>query len=545
MEDIIAVVALHRPGPLGSGMVDDFVERRHGHQAIPEMDPAMADILRDTCGIITYQEQIMRVANRVAGMPLCEALTMIKAIGKKNRPKIEEYRKQFVAGAVKHGMTPERAEEIFNLIREFAGYGFNRAHATAYAFLAYRTAFLKANYPVEFAAAGMTCDMGVVDKVVNHIQDCRRLGISVLPPSVNESMPYFTVSGGGAIRYGLAALRGIGARATEAIVREREKNGPFRGLEELCSRVDHSALNRAGVETLIRAGALDCLPGARAQMAAHLEAAMRIGQQMQKDRRQGQMNLFDMFGASDGEAAADALPDVEEWPSRDMLAYEKDALGFYMSGHPLVEHQRLLEPLSSCAVGELGEQPGESGQTLGGMVVSVRRITARNGKPMAHIEFEDLTGKVRCVVFNEPYSRYGDLLKEEAILFIQGKVDRSMERVSFQVENVIRLEEARSRLAGSATIMLERAGLEEESLQALRKLCDRHSGAAPLALHIHMPDGRAVRIRAGRDMAVAVSEAFEADLEALVGQGRLRLTPTPYEPRGNGGKWRGGQWNDE
>ena len=545
MGDIIALLALYRPGPLGSGMLDAYIERRHGRQPIPEMHPDMAVILEDTFGIITYQEQIMRICNRVADVPLCDALTLIKAIGKKRADKIETGRAAFIEGAVKNGMTEDRAQEIFNLISEFAGYGFNRAHATAYAFLAYRTAYLKANYPVEFAAAGMTCDMGVVPKLVKHIEDAAHLGIEVLGPSVNESMPYFTVTGDGHIRYGLAALRGVGVRATEALVAERDANGPYRSLDDFCSRVDLGAINRAAVEALVKAGAMDGLPGARAQKLAHLEAAMRVGQRLQKDRRQGQMSLFDAFGAPEDEAPEDDLPDIEEWAPLDLLAYEKEALGFYMSGHPLVQHRETLEQLASCRVGDLDGQAAESGHTLGGMVASVKRTTTKKGDPMARIEFEDLSGKVGAVVFPGAFQRCGGMLQEGAILFVQGTVDKSMDRVGFKVEEVVSLEDGRARLTAGASIRLERTGLERDGLVQLRRVCERHAGPTPLAIDIGMPEGHRVRIRAGREMKVAVSERFTEDLAALIGPNRLRLIPQRYEPpsnsRGNGGWGRRGR----
>ena len=545
MGDIIAVVALYRPGPLGSGMLDEYIERRHGRQAIPEMHPAMADILEDTFGILTYQEQIMQICNRVADVPLCDALTMIKAIGKKKLDTIEKGREAFTEGAVKNGMADERAQEIFNLIREFAGYGFNRAHATAYAFLAYRTAYLKANYPVEFAAAGMTCDMGVVAKLVKHIEDAGRLGIEVLGPSINESMPYFTVTDAGHIRYGLAALRGVGLGATEALVAERDAHGPYASLDDFCSRVDLSAVNRAAVEALIKAGAMDCLPGNRAQKAAHLEAAMRVGQRLQKDRRQGQMSLFDAFGAPEDESLEDDLPHIEEWAPLDLLTHEKEALGFYMSGHPLVQHRETLEQLSTCRIGDLDRQPAESGQTLGGMVVTLKRTTTKKGDPMARIEFEDLSGKVGAVVFPGAFQRFGGQLHEGAILFIQGTVDKSMDRVGFKVDEVVALDEAPARLTAGASIRIERTGLEREGLAQLRRVCERHAGPTPLAIDIGMPDGHRVRIRTGQDIKVAVSDRFTEDLAALIGPNRLRLTPSRYEPpsnsRGAGGWGRRGR----
>ncbi|HRU04235.1 MAG TPA: DNA polymerase III subunit alpha [Candidatus Brocadiia bacterium] len=545
IEDIIAAVALYRPGPLGSGMLDDFVARRHGLQPIPPMREDMAAILRDTCGVITYQEQIMRICNRVAGMPLCDALTMIKNISKKKADKIEKGRADFIAGAVKNGLTPQDAEDLFNLILEFAGYGFNRAHATAYAFLAYKTAWLKAHYPVQFVAAGMTCDMAFVDKIAKHMEDCKRLGIETLGPCVNASMPWFTVTKDNKIRYGLGALRGLGIKACESLCAERERGGPYKSLEDFCSRADLSAINRAAIETLIKAGAFDSLPGHRAQKAAALEGAMRMGQRLQKDRRQGQASLFAAFGMDTAQEPDDAasLPNIEEWPPTELLNFEKEALGFYFSGHPLVQHTALITQLSTCRAGDLAQQPPESGQVLGGMIAGVKRSVTKKGDPMARLDFEDLTGKVSAVVFPEAFKKFGSMMNPGDIVFLQGTVDRSMERPSFRVDNVIPLADAPQRLAASATLRLERLSLDEPALARLKSVCERHKGPTPLSLDIGLPDRRRVLIRS--QLNVKVTGAFAQEIAAVTGDGRLVLSPQTYDPnsgRGNGGGRRRGPW---
>jgi len=531
IQDIVAIVAMYRPGPLQSGVVDDYIARRHGERKFEYADPRLKPILKDTYGLMIYQEQIMQILHDLGGMSMADALTTIKAISKKKAKQVEAGLEKFYAGAEKNGISREVATRLVDLIRPFAEYGFNRAHTTAYAFLAYRTAYLKANYPMEFTAAGLTCEMGHSDKLKEHIRDCRKqMHIQVMPPCVNEGEGHFTVCGENAIRFGMVGVRNVGERAVAAIIAAREAGGKFTSLYDFCERVEGSSVNRQAIESLIKAGAFDCMPGHRAQKVAALEAAIKMGHRIQEDRRKGQGSLFEM---DDGGASVPErpLPEVPEWSQSEMGRHEKELLGMRLSFNPLDRHERLMSQLTTCPVSGLSEYDHGSGVVIAGEVVSTRPIITRNGKSMAQVEIEDSTGSVRCVVFPDAWREYVNVLREDSIVFVSGSVDRSNEQLGVIVREAIPVEEAREKLTQAVTVSLERKGLDSGLLDRLEAMCERHRGGCALMLEIHVPGRRPVLIRAGRDFAVRPSPAFEAEAEKLVGAGRVRLVGRP--PNGN------------
>ncbi len=334
IEDVIALVALYRPGPLESGMVDDFVARKHGQRKVAYPLPQLEPVLKETYGVIVYQEQVQEIARKLAGYTLGEGDNLRRAMGKKDPKVMEAQRERFMEGARQNGVDPKKAAEIFDLMAKFAGYGFNKSHSAAYGLIAFQTAFLKTHYPAEFMAALLTSEMGNTDKVMLHIAECREQKLTVLPPDVNRSQRDFTVVDD-AVVFGLAAVKNVGLGAVEAILEAREKDGPFAGLFDFCERVDLKRLNRRVLESLIKCGAFDSTGGHRSQLMAALDEAIDHGQKLSRDRQGGQANMFSAFAVAAPAAKAHELPAVPAWSEPDALAYEKEALGFYITGHPL------------------------------------------------------------------------------------------------------------------------------------------------------------------------------------------------------------------
>ena len=467
--DLIALLALYRPGPLNGGMVDEYVDVKHGRKQPIYPHPVMKEVLEETYAVMVYQEQIMRILNRLGGIELSQAYACIKAISKKKSEVIAQWKKQFVAGAGTRGLEKDRAEKIFDLIEHFGGYGFNKSHSTAYALLAYQTAYLKANYPTEFMAALLSSEMDGAERekyFVEHIDDCKRMGIEVLPPDINQGESTFKVAAEGKISFGLGAIKGVGFKAVDAIVAARAQGGPFHGLDDLFERVPLSVVSQSCVEALIKAGALDSLGGRRSQWLAVLPRAAQAGQAVQEDRKRGQSNLFDLFaepgcnGNGNGNGgrqrspsapAVSNLPDLPELPDAERLAEEKKVLGFYMSSHPLTRHAGLLQALATHRVDELAGVAEKTEVILGGMIanVQVRNVQkSRSGLTrMAKFAFEDLTGSVPAMLWPEEFARSEELIKNDLIGFVRGTLDRRRDPAELVVSKIIPLDQGPAELA--------------------------------------------------------------------------------------------------
>ena len=431
IEHLIALVALYRPGPLGSGMVEDFVKRKDGSQAIEYPHPAFEEILKPTYGVLVYQEQIMSICNVVAGMSLSAALTMIKAIGKKKIKVIDKGHADFVSGAIKHGVDKKTAEDIFKLIRHFAGYGFNKAHASAYAFLAFTTAYLKANYPTEFMAASMSCEMDKTPEVVALMADCGRIDVQVMAPDVNESREDFTIVADRRLRFGLGAIKGLGHKAIDAIVAEREQDGPFTSLFDFCERVDHQCVTKGALVALMKAGCFDELPGERAQLMAIAETAMKVGTRVQRDRAVGQTSLFGDGMDDDPDAHTEAnLPDVPPMSKRELARQEHEALGLYVRYDPLADSRDVLTRFSSADADSLAAEREGASVVMGGMVESIQRRTTRQKKTMAILKVLDPTGSFDCVLYPEEWEANRETCQEGEILFFVGTVSPGWKKLS-------------------------------------------------------------------------------------------------------------------
>jgi DNA polymerase-3 subunit alpha len=432
LDDLIALNALNRPGPLGGGMVDDFLNNRNRQSAeIDYFHPDLEPVLRDTFGIILYQEQVMRIAQKIGGFSLADADNLRRAMGKKKKEEMDKAHGAFVEGALKdttaegepkNVYTKQLAEKMFELMNYFSGYGFNKSHSAAYAFVAYQTAWLKANYPVEFMAALLTSVMQSTDKVSKYIQECRNIGIEVAPPDINMGFAKFRPVDN-RILYGLAAVKNVGGNAIEAIIQERETGGPFKTIFDLCSRVDLKTVNSKTLEALVRCGACDSLPGSRAQKMAVLDEAMELGRRAQRDRASGQASLFgDDFDSTP--AFEPSLPQVEEFSTETIIADEKDLLGLYLTVHPLDPYRDWIKQHATVnAVDLMDLTPAERRDVcVAGIIQHVRDFTTQRGDSMAILEVEDLTGTVVCSVGGEEYRRYKPELKEGNVVFVRGRI---------------------------------------------------------------------------------------------------------------------------
>jgi DNA polymerase-3 subunit alpha len=424
-EDLVALVALYRPGPLGSGMVEDFINRKNGRTEVKYLHPALEPILNETYGVILYQEQVMQISCELAGFTMAQADSLRRAMGKKKPEVIAGLRESFISGACQRGVDPVVAGQIFDLMEHFAGYGFNKSHSAAYALIAYQTAYLKANYPVAFMAALLTSVRGNSDKVAYYIQECRRMGIEVLPPDVNESLVDFTVVGDNRIRFGLAAVKNVGEGAVQEIIRARQQGGPFSSLDDFCNRVDLRQVNKRVIESLILCGAFDSLGARRSQLLAVLDDCLEQAQAIRKARQaqvEGQLSLFDVLPEPQVPQGERKLPDVPEFPHQEKLAREKETLGFYVSGHPLADYQEQLAAQTTSYISELSQcQDGEQ-VVIGGVVTSLRRATTKRGEGVIYFTLEDMGGSVEVIFFPRGNSKDLRFLREDALVVVRGRV---------------------------------------------------------------------------------------------------------------------------
>ncbi|MFA5536252.1 MAG: DNA polymerase III subunit alpha [Bacillota bacterium] len=435
-EDIIALVALYRPGPLGSGMVDDFVDRRHGKKKVQYAHPTLKPILEDTYGVILYQEQVMLIANELAGFTLGQADLLRRAMGKKKPEVIAAQRENFIEGAKSNKVDAKIAEETFDLIAYFAGYGFNKSHSAAYALLAYQTAYLKAHYPVHYMAALLSSVVANTDKVTLYIEECKRLGIEVLPPDVNESQTNFTALEG-RIRFGLAAVKNVGIGAIESIILSR-KEASYQSFDNFCERVDLRTVNKRVIESLISGGAFSSLGLKRSQYLAMLDQAMTRGQRIQEDQLRGQVSLFDFEGTDSWqrEDFSTPVPNLSEFPLPRLLAMEKETLGFYVTGHPINDYQWQLKARGVCPIIETEEAQDGVFIRLGGIITGLRRTITRKGSSMAYFNLEDTTGTIEVLVFPQKYLQFTNILENDRVIYLGGRLVKNEDERKVFAENI-------------------------------------------------------------------------------------------------------------
>ncbi|MDD5309499.1 MAG: DNA polymerase III subunit alpha [Deltaproteobacteria bacterium] len=536
-EDIVAAVALYRPGPLEGGMVDQFVECKHGRMPIKHLHPRLEPILKETYGVIVYQEQVMQAAQILAGYSLGAADIMRRAMGKKKPEEMEKERLKFVSGAVQRGILAASATEIFDLIDKFAGYGFNKSHSAAYALITYQTAWLKAHYPVEFEAAMLTCQREETDRIAKYVAAGREHGVEVLPPDINESDEHFKVIyppgnlDGAAILFGLSAIKGVGQAALASIL-EARREGPFADIFEFCRRIDLAKVNRAVVESLVKAGAFDSLTARlkvnRGQIFGVLDRALEQGRTAQRDRETGQTSLFGMLGGGPkgedrkvGQVGADYF-DTKGWDEREVLAAEQKTLGFFMSGHPMARHAKEAERLTDTTSETVaGRRQGEK-VTLAGVVMEYKEKTTKQGKRLATFALEDLSGRTEVVAYSEALAKNGPVLTSGDPLFVTGAVrvdsrDGEEERVVVMLDEAMPLQEVRHRRTREVHVHVDAEVFGREATARMKTILEGHPGRCDAFLEVVIPGRSVTTVALPESLRVAPSDEFIAAMSAVDG----------------------------
>jgi DNA polymerase-3 subunit alpha len=499
IEDLTALNALYRPGPIQGGMIDDFIKRKHGTTKVSYELPQLKDILEETYGVILYQEQVMQIANCLASFSLGEADILRRAMGKKKKEEMASQRAKFMSGCATNKTPEKKAERIFNLMEEFAGYGFNKSHSCAYALLAYQTAYLKTHYPVEFMAALLTSEAGNTDKIVKYINEARGMSISILPPDVNESDLYFTPVGE-AIRFGLAAIKNVGENTAKAIRESRLSQGEFRSLYEFCERIESRFLNKRVFESLIKSGAMDSL-GARESMLASVDDAVMALQRAARVRESGQHGLF-------GTAAAPApvafeMRESEPWSEEERLASEYAMLGFYVSGHPLAKYASRLQELKTISLAEVEAQRNGKEVTVAVLIVGVRPMRSRKGARWAIYTLQDMTGVQEMLAFPESFAKLENVLKPGTPLLLKARVQIEEAGTRLSLQEGRRLEDLAERQAPPEfRVRLEMDGLSESTLDQLEDLFTGCPGPSPVLFELHSPDGSVAILQAQQRVTV-------------------------------------------
>jgi DNA polymerase-3 subunit alpha len=514
-EDLIALLALYRPGPLESGMTDDYVERRSGRQKVTYPHPSLKEVLEETYGLPIYQDQVMQMAQKLAGFSLAEADILRKAMGKKKKDIMASLREKFINGCLANGISKELATQSFDDMEKFSRYGFNKSHTTAYAFVSYWTAYLKANYPTYFMASLLASVQGDLDKVASYIGQCKEMKIEVLPPDINESESSFTPLADGRIRFGLAAIKHVGEGAIESILAVRGDG--FSSFFDLCRRIEADGVDRDTIEALIKAGAFDRFGRSRRGLLHHLSEGIEMMQVARRERESGQQSFFDDLETSVTE------PEVseEEFPQEELLRFEKELLGLYVSAHPLDYHRETLEmyctPLSDLRNLSVGK-----GATVGGRVKTIRRISTRKGDQMAFLSLEDGTAEAEFTVFPRVLEGASALLTDDQLVGLRVTAGERNGGLNLVVEEVFPLDELPSRISLSVTLTMKEEEVDRERLAELRTLMREHPGTAPILVRVE-DDLGGVEVQAGKAFCVTPSTGLKERLEALLGKGRVRV----------------------
>ena len=515
LEDLSALNALYRPGPLDGGMVDDYIERRHGRRKVTYIVPQMKEILENTYGILVYQEQIMQLAQKLAGYSLGEADLMRRAMGKKKKEEMAKHEAKFVDGAIERGIAKEKAAKIFSLMAQFADYGFNRSHSFAYAYLAYQTAYLKANYPTYFYAAVLTSEGDNTEKVARYIGEMKSRGFALLPPDVNTSNQGFTPVGE-AVRFGLAAIKGVGEAAVQSILRVRA-DGPFKSLFDLSDRIDSRAVNKRVFEAMTKSGALDGLAGGnsvkRSALFATLDKAMEQGAKSQRDRASGQIGFFEMIPMEESE------PDLvacKPWSKKEQLNFEKETLGFYASGHPLEEYRESLQGLATVDGGNIGERPHGEQIAMGGIVIDLAVRTTKKGDRFALFRLEDQFASVKIVCWPEQYNKYKTHIEDGKALLIKGKLEVADDGAATIITQELQpLDGARAFAAQGMLIRLSEKSLIGDRLHSLSRLFNTNAGHSPVTLELHTEQNQTVKIRPNQFLRVKITPDLETSIKEI------------------------------
>ncbi|PIQ88777.1 MAG: DNA polymerase III subunit alpha [Candidatus Omnitrophica bacterium CG11_big_fil_rev_8_21_14_0_20_42_13] len=520
-EDLIALLALYRPGPIGSGMLDDFIKRKAGRVPIKYDHKKLEPILRDTYGIMVYQEQVMQIASTLAGFSMSEADMLRRAMSKKIPEVMEKQRQHFTNGCIKNNISKGLAEKIFDLIEYFSGYGFNRSHSAAYALISYRTAYLKANFPVEFMSALLTSEKDNTDKIVEYVNESSDMGIKVLPPDINESFSDFTIVDDNNIRFGLAAVKNVGLGAIESIVTAREKNGKFRDIYELCESVDLRLVNKKVVESLIKCGAMDGFRLHRAQMAMILDKVLEQGSKLQREKNSSQLSFFDDSSYSDNgfSCMSREVPAIKEWPETQLLAFEKDMLGFYVTGHPLAKYEHQLKQFSSCpTLGLRGKKDGDM-VNIAALIIKIKHtITRAKGEKMAILKLEDLEGVVEAIVFPAAFREVSKYIMLNSVVMVKGRVNLREDEPKIMVNSILPLEEAYNSINA---IHLNLSGVRENVVDTLKDKFRANSGRVPVYLHFETPAKQRIQVLVSEELFVQPRHELIKDIENILGVDRF------------------------
>jgi DNA polymerase-3 subunit alpha len=524
MEDLVAILALYRPGPMGSGMLDDFIKRKRGEAPIKYPHPKLEGVLKDTYGIIVYQEQVMQITNVIAGFSMAQADDLRRAMSKKIAEVMEKVRQQFVAGCKTASGLPEfEANALFDLIDYFSGYGFNRSHSAAYAVITYRTAYLKANYPVEFMCALLTSEKDNTEKVVEYVKEAEAMGITVRPPNINTSRSNFSVVNEKTINYGLLAVKNVGGLAIDSIVKEREANGPFESVFDFCDRVDLRLNNRKVVESLVRCGAMDCFGFFRSQLTAVLERALELGIKSQQEAESGQISFFSMGDDAGGfNKDIAAIPPIKEWPQTQVLGYEKELLGFYLSGHPLDRYKAEIAEFSDFTTKNMKKAIEGQEVKIVALLKSVKlTVTKKTGERMAIMRLEDTDGELEVVVFPSSYQTVASYLKEGSVVIVKGRVSLRDEAPKMIVSDVKGIDEV-YKLIRAINVDVSEFGVD--NLDRVKQKLARFPGKIPVYLQLDTKNFKSVQILVGKELYVSPSEVLMSEIKGLVGEKNFRVT---------------------
>ena len=488
LEDLIAMNALYRPGPMSN--IDDFISRKHGEKKIAYPHPLMEPILKETYGIIVYQEQVMQIAHEVAGFTLAEADIMRRAMGKKIKSLMDELAIKFVTGAEKKGIKKNKAEEIFSLIEKFAQYGFNKSHSTAYAYVAYQTAWLKVRHPAEFMSANLTSEMGSIDRIVVLINECKKMGIEVRPPDINVSFEDFRPIDNKTISYGLNAIKNVGTKALETIINERVSNGTYKSIFDICSRVEQQKVNKRVLESLVFSGSLDSLEGSRAQNFDAVDIAIKYGQKIQQETDKNQVDLFGTVDSKDELIKIPILSNIEEWSEKEALSNEMEVLGLYVSGHPLLEHADDLEEFTTVSFEEGQEISKKDTVLVGGMITKIVRRYDKRNREMAFFDLDCLGGHAEIVVFSDCYKSYSNLIDDGNVVFVKGKPSETSDFSDLKIlsDEIISVENVRDRLSQRLNIKFAIGKVESSDIDELMSISKSNPGSCKLLFHLPNPD---------------------------------------------------------
>ncbi|MCO6400636.1 MAG: DNA polymerase III subunit alpha [Verrucomicrobia bacterium] len=532
-EDLIALIALFRPGPMQ--FMDDFGNRKNGRSVIEYPHPKLESVLKETYGIIIYQEQVQQAANVLAGFTLAQGDLLRRAMGKKNKDEMAAMRAKFVEGCAKHSNIPRKnAEDIFDIIDKFAGYGFNKSHSAAYAVVGWHTAWLKAHYPVEFMAANLSIEISDNERIGELLAECQELEIAILPPRVNESGVRFTALPPGpekrrAIRFGLAGIKNVGLGAVEAIVQERAKNGPFKGLIDFCSRIDGQQVNRKTIESLVRSGAFDFTGLHRSRLFEGVEKAMARAAADQRDRRSGQISLFAQLEPASGPSGGDEeLPMGAPWPESQNLAGEKELLGFYISGHPLAALRSEIKRYSLHTLTDLRDVPDKTMTRVAGLVtLNTKRFTKKDQRPMGVFRLETLEGSLETVVFPAPYEEYAVHLIDEAPVLVCGEVSREGDQVRLRANEIYPLPLAHRSFAQKISLHIHESRATAETLNAVRQILRSNPGEVPVVICLEYASGERVFIQAEHTFKTMATQRVLHELDKVLGENSVYVAVNP------------------